>query len=204
MRKFLRAKKGSRTDQELLLAFRRSGRADHLAELYDRYLELSYGLCLRYLRDTAAAEDAVMEVFEALLEKVPRHDIQHFRPWLYSFVRNHCLTQLRAAGKSPLHRTTDDFMHSEPFVHPEEESPWEQRPETQAALSECIEALKDVQRQCIRLFYLKEHSYQEVATALQLELGRVRSHIQNGRRNLRICLEARLDPERNATKSIKS
>lgn len=203
MRRFLRAKKGSQTDTELLAAFRQSGRAELLAELYDRYLDLSYGLCLRYLKDSAAAEDAVMDIFEALLAKVSQHEIQHFRAWLYTFVRNHCLMQLRANGRSPLHRSDGDFMQSEPFVHPEEEQPWEQRAETQAALTDCIESLKAEQRQCIRLFYLEDRSYKEVADRLQLELGRVRSHIQNGRRNLRQCMEAKLDPEWNASKPIK-
>lgn len=202
MRKFLRVKKGSRTDQELLAAFRQSGQAELLAELYDRYLELNYGLCLRYLRSTTAAEDAVMEVFEALLEKVPQHDIHNFRSWLHTFVRNHCLMQLRAAGRSPLRNATDDFMQSEPFEHPEQERPWEQRAETQAALTDCIDALKDEQQQCIRLFYLEERSYKDIAAALQLDLGRVRSHIQNGRRNLKICMETKLDSE-VSTKSIK-
>ena len=203
MRQFLRVKKGSRTDQELLAAFRRSGKAEPLAELYDRYLELSYGLCLRYLRHTAAAEDAVMEVFEALLQKVPQHEIHNFRSWLYTFVRNHCLMDLRAAGRSPLRNATDDFMQSEPFEHPETERPWEQRAETQAALSDCIAALKAEQRQCIRLFYLEERSYKDIAEALQWELGQVRSHIQNGRRNLKSCMETKLDSGVSATKSIK-
>jgi RNA polymerase sigma-70 factor, ECF subfamily len=204
MRRFLRVKKGSQTDQELLAAFRQSGRAELLAELYDRYLELSYGLCLRYLRSPAAAEDATMEVFEVLLRKVPRHEIHNFRSWLHTFVRNHCLMELRANGKSPLRNATDDFMQSEPFVHPEEEQPWERRTETQAALSACIAALNEEQQRCIRLFYLDGYTYKEVAAAVQLELGRVRSHIQNGRRNLKICMEKQLKPKVPNPKSLKS
>jgi RNA polymerase sigma-70 factor (ECF subfamily) len=204
MRRFLRVKKGPRTDQELLAAFRQSGRAEPLAELYDRYLELSYGLCLRYLRTPAAAEDATMEVFEALLRKVPQHEIHNFRSWLHTFVRNHCLMQLRSEGRSPLHNATDDFMQSEPAVHPEEEQPWEQRAETRAALTDCIEALKAEQRRCIRLFYLEGYRYKEVAEALQLDLGRVRSHIQNGRRNLKSCMETKLKPEVPSTKSLNN
>ena len=57
------------------------------------------------------------------------------------------------------------------------------------ALKKCIEELKSEQKQCVTLFYLEEKCYQEIADELNFDLKKVKSHIQNGKRNLKICLE---------------
>jgi RNA polymerase sigma-70 factor (ECF subfamily) len=56
-------------------------------------------------------------------------------------------------------------------------------------LETCIEKLPDDQRTAIRLFYLENKSYKEIETATGMEWNKVRSYIQNGRRNLKICLQ---------------
>ena len=58
-------------------------------------------------------------------------------------------------------------------------------------LKECIERLKDEQKRCICLFYFEERSYKEISVALKLEEKKVKSFIQNGKRNLKICLEGK-------------
>ena len=176
------------TDAELLATFRSSGAADDLYPLYERHAELIYALALRYLGTPERAEDAGMEVWTVLLEKLPRHEVTNFRSWLQTTVRNHCLMQLRREKRSPLRQNGPDIMQSDHLLHLSGEEP-DATPDTRA-LYGCLKTLKEEQRRCVRLFYLGEgETYQSVAEKLHLSVGRVRSHLQNGRRNLKICLE---------------
>src|SRR4051794_34215245 len=92
-------KTGTSTDDELLNIYRKSGDVAVLGQLYERYMGLVYGVCLKYLKDEDGAKDAVMGIFEDLVEKVKKHDISIFRNWLYVLGRNYCLMQLRAGKK---------------------------------------------------------------------------------------------------------
>ena len=56
-------------------------------------------------------------------------------------------------------------------------------------LHECIAKLEEIQRKCVHLFYFKKMTYAEIAQQLNLEMGQVRSRIQNGRRNLKRCMD---------------
>jgi RNA polymerase sigma-70 factor (ECF subfamily) len=56
-------------------------------------------------------------------------------------------------------------------------------------LKECIEKLSDEQKQCIKLFYYKEKCYKEISDITKFDLKKVKSHIQNGKRNLKNCME---------------
>lgn len=70
------------------------------SELYRRYIPMVYGLCLKYLGNKADAEDAVMDLFEDVSQKIKQYEIQHFHTWLYSVARNHCLQRLRKGNKA--------------------------------------------------------------------------------------------------------
>jgi RNA polymerase sigma-70 factor (ECF subfamily) len=174
------------SDTELLDRFRSSGDNHWLGLLFGRYLELTYGVCLKYLRQEADAEDAVMGIFEELVKKVPEHDIREFRPWLYVLARNYCLMELRRRGRHPKREWEAGLVHSELVEHPVFEARENGRFEQ---LEHCLEQLGLPQQTCIRLFYLEGKSYKEIARLQNEALGRVRSHIQNGRRNLRNCME---------------
>lgn len=191
MIRFLRPKSNApESDEALLAAYRKGGDLEVLGRLYERYVELIYGVCLKYLKKEADAEDAVMAIFEQLVEKVKTHEVQNFRSWLYVLAKNHCLMQLR---KPQREFSEADFMHLDGEVHPAEE----ERPEEQEAqLRDCIGQLPEQQRATIELFYFEEKSYQEIAVLKKEELGKIRSFIQNGRRNLKICLEEKIETRR--------
>ncbi len=176
------------SDRELLELYRSSDQNAYLGQLYERYLELAYGICLKYLQDEQAAEDAVMGVFEELLTKVKQHDIREFDKWLHSVLRNYCLMQLRRNGRQKTESFDPAFMQSAEIEHPIPDTDIE---EDEAALRACIEQLPAQQKQCVSMFYMDGHSYKEIADALQEDLGKVRSNIQNGRRNLKICVEGK-------------
>jgi RNA polymerase sigma-70 factor (ECF subfamily) len=174
------------SDATLLAAYRAGEGVEALGRLYERYVELVYGVCLNYLKTEADAEDAVMAIFEQLMEKAKMHEVQHFRSWLYVLAKNHCLMQLR----KPQHEFSEpDFVQFEGVSHLEEEHSEEQ----EAQLRDCIEKLPTQQRSSIELFYFQEKSYQEIAALQKEDLGKIRSFIQNGRRNLKICMEEKVE-----------
>jgi RNA polymerase sigma factor (sigma-70 family) len=177
-------KPGTSTDDELLTIYRDSGDVAVLGQLYERYMPLIYGVCLKYLKDEEQAKDAVMGMFEELVIKVKQYDISVFRSWLYVLGRNYCLMQLRAGKKMEV-VALDDVMEFTPLLHPDDNN----REEAYKALERCIDNLTGAQKQSIDLFYLKEKCYKEVADLTGFSLNEVKSYIQNGKRNLKICLE---------------
>lgn len=173
-------------DQALITAYKSSSDLKVVTQLYQRYLDLLYGVCLKYLGEPETAKDAVMDLFEELAQKLLKHEVTHFKGWLYTLAKNHCLMKLRSTGKSrmqsfdPEHMQTADDLHLKDKIDREEQ--FDQ-------LSACIEALPPDQRTVIRLFYLENKCYKEIETATGMEWNKVRSHIQNGRRNLKICMQ---------------
>lgn len=155
--------------------------------LLQRYTLLLYGVCMKYLRHEEEAKDAVQQILLKVITEIGRHKVQYFKSWLYMVARNHCLMQLRAKGKPAVE--LQDGMTAE--AQPDQELNQEQRrrEQTLALLEASIVELNPDQRQCIILFYLEKKSYQEIATRTGFSLLQVKSHIQNGKRNLRLLLE---------------
>src|SRR4028119_913142 len=96
------------SDDDLLLHYRRTGAAEWLGWLLQRYTVLLLGVGMKYLKDKDAAHDAVQAVFLKALTHLPQGEIQNFKGWLYILTRNHCLQQLRdrhhLAGEEVLER----------------------------------------------------------------------------------------------------
>ena len=182
-------------DKVLLENYRSTGDLGVLGELYQRYMHLVFGLCLKYLQNREDAGDAVMQVFEKLITEIPRHDIQNFKSWLYVLAKNHCLMQIRSekTRDKKMDRWIKDQsanMEFYPDLHPIDKTD-----QDYPGLKECIEQLKREQRKCIELFYYQHKSYREIAGELGLEEKKVKSYLQNAKRNLKICLEERNDEE---------
>lgn len=182
-------KHSEKTDEELLRQFKVTGSLDTLGELYSRYMHLIYGVALKYLDSREEAKDVVMQIFEKLLVELAEQEIRNFKSWLYVLTKNHCLMQIRsqksATGRMQGYKIEQEFMESEQELHPidkEEHS-------LEDALKKCIEQLRNEQKQCIQLFYYEKRCYQEIAEELQIDEKKVKSHLQNGKRNLKICLE---------------
>jgi RNA polymerase sigma factor (sigma-70 family) len=173
-------------DNDLVLQFRQTGDIKLLGALYDRYLELVYGVCLKYLKETESAKDAVMEIFIQLGDKLNRHEVANFRSWLYSVAKNHCLMQLRSASKVKAVNFDEGIMQLQAEMHPPDgnEKEWQLD-----QLTKCMETLPADQKQIVSLFYLQEKCYKEIAEISGFEWNRVRSLVQNGRRNLKICMD---------------
>jgi RNA polymerase sigma factor (sigma-70 family) len=174
------------TDLQLVTAYRQSADMKILARLYQRYLDLLYGVCLKYLGERETARDAVMEIFEELLQKLLKHEVTHFKGWLYTLARNHCLMQLRSAGRVKVRPFDPELMQTADEWHLSDKMETEARLDQ---LSTCIDNLSAEQQTAVRLFYLENKCYKEIETITSLDFNKVRSLIQNGRRNLKICME---------------
>ena len=174
------------SDEELVARFRQSSDMEVLSTLFGRYLELVYGVCMKYLKDPVDAEDAVMDIYEQLPSKIHRHKIETFRSWLYVLVKNHCL-QIFRNRKREAEKTDDYVVHSGTLNHPVDE---ERHQQLQLRLRNCLENLQEMQRKCVERFYYEGRSYLEIAGELNIAKDRVRSHIQNGRRNLKNCMNS--------------
>ena len=179
-----------RTETELIKEFSASGDLELLGELYSDYMHLVYGVSLKYLKNREAAMDAVMQIFEKLIAEIPKQRIDNFRSWLHVVTKNFCLMQLRsekAEGKRFTDWTIDpgNFMEKETYLHPiDREDSGDDK-----ELADCIEKLKDEQKECIRQFYYEDRCYSEIAMNLGIDEKKVKSHLQNGKRNLKICME---------------
>jgi RNA polymerase sigma-70 factor (ECF subfamily) len=183
-------KKVLHSDEELLKEFTLSGDLEMLGELYSGYMHLVYGVCLKYLKDRDESKDAVMQIFEKLIIEVPKQKIENFRSWLHVVTKNYCLMHLRSQKSNNEKykdwiNDTSVFMESVSVLHPIDETP----PDMEKDLTDCIERLKDVQKACIRQFYYENRCYSEIANNIGLDEKKVKSYLQNAKRNLKICLE---------------
>lgn len=183
----------SQSDHELVLLYRQSGDLKVLGELYQRYMELVYGVCLKYLKETEQAQDAVMQLFEELVTKLKKHEVENFRGWLHQVAKNHCLMQLRSPKNirtveiSPLLMQNEDDVHLNGVMS--DKTAMEEKEENFKTLEKCIDSLSDEQRMMIKLFYLEGKCYNEIVEITGHEWNYVRSAIQNGRRNLKLCMD---------------
>lgn len=187
--------KNTKTDSELLAEFKSSGSVDVLTDLYLRYSHLVLGVCYKYLKDSEQSKDMAMQVFEKLIVKLPQFEVSNFSSWLHSLVRNECLMELRKKQLtvSSIGLPDDDEKDSGSVMelhladHPREDDGLEG---DLTKLENCIERLNDEQRLCVQLFFIQEKCYKEISDESGYDLKKVKSYIQNGKRNLKICMES--------------
>jgi len=173
-------------DEQLFLEVKRTGQQEMLATLFLLYSDLLYGVCLKYLEDAEEAKDAVMNIYQELLRKVPLHEIQHFKSWVYVLTKNFCLMQLRKTKKNITVNLDQQAVQSEDFSHLDDVMDQE---ETFNRLEDCMNKLSGDQEKTIRMFYYENKCYNEITENTGLDWNKVRSLIQNGRRNLKNCME---------------
>lgn len=172
------------SDEELVLNYRNEGSGEIIGEIYKRYGHLVMGTCMKYLKNRADAEDMTMTLFEKLPHKLGNHTIERFKSWLYMVTKNECLMLLRKKGHLSSELTKELEAKDELHAVEAKEVQYE-------LLEEAIKGLKEEQRKCIELFYIESKSYQEITSLLQLDTKKVKSAIQNGKRNLKLILENR-------------
>lgn len=173
------------SDEQLLKRYRETEDLAVLGELFQAHSSMVYYVCQRYLQDSERSKDAVMQIFEELIIKVNKQEINKFASWLYVLSRNYCLMQLRS-GKKMQYVSFDDVVEFPAVLHQGDD---EDKERTLTALELCVEKLPEKQKQSISLFFLNEKCYKEIVDFTGYSLNDVKSYIQNGKRNLKICMD---------------
>ena len=173
-------------DKELVELYRNSGDMTVLGELYQRYMDLVYGVCLKYYKDTEQAKDSVMQIFEELVQKLKKHEVDNFRGWLHQLAKNHCLMQLRTPRNLKTVEFKPELVQNEENVHLNGVL---EKEENFKKLEYCMGTLIPEQQAVIKLFYLEGKCYNEIVELTGQDWNQVRSFIQNGRRNLKNCMD---------------
>lgn len=183
------------TDQELLEQFHASHQNEWLGILLQRYTLLLLGVCMKYLRDEEEAKDSVQQIFLKVIQELHKYKVDYFKSWLYMVAKNHCLMKLRERQGKMTVEITDRLDSKQ-----ETETDLNHLRQNDLTLDLMNEALKELgpeQQQCVTLFYLQKKSYQEISDQTGFSMLQVKSYIQNGKRNLRILIEKKLEQQNN-------
>lgn len=174
-------------EAERLAEYRRNGDVALLGALYEPYMDMVFGICFKYLREEEECKDAVMQIFEKLVSDLRQHDVSNFKSWLHSVARNHCLMKLRVSRVAIGQGSQDDQIQELEAVSDDEVFMLDGQLD---ALDGCLQKLVNEQRVSIELFYLQNKCYRDIVGETGFEIGKVKSYIQNGKRNLKICMES--------------
>lgn len=171
-------------DEELVEVLVKNSDKRALEELYLRYGHLVFGLCMKYLKHRENAEDLTSQLFIKLPEKLQGSTIQSFKSWLYTVTKNECLMLLRKKTINTVEANEERIYSENDGLHEKlnQELKYEE-------LENAIDSLSEEQSIVIKAFYLKQQSYKLISENYNLPIKKVKSAIQNGKRNLRIILE---------------
>jgi RNA polymerase sigma-70 factor (ECF subfamily) len=179
------------TDEELLILFHHTADHKFFSELFSRYADLTYRACLKYLKDIDASKDQVMYIFEQLFDKCKCQALRldSFKSWLFICIRNECTSYLRFRSR---HRNREEaytcYYHS---LHPHDIIRIHASGENSISPQKIYRALNQLppaQQQCLQYFFFEKKSYRAIAQTMGVQLKEVKSHIQNGKRNMRKLL----------------
>ena len=146
-------------------------------------------LCFAMLENRASAEDTAQEVFLRIWRALGAFRGEaSLSTWVYAITRNACLTAIERMKTAAAESLADPDIMRKAETKEFERAPRESRADVQGWLAE----LPESQRQALTLFYLEERSYKEVAAALGVPMGTVKTWICRGRRAL---VERRLQAE---------
>ena len=175
------------TDEELLAALYQTKDNRLLGILLQRYTLLLLGVCMKYLKDEAEAKDCVQQVFLKAVTYIPTHTVTNFKSWIYTVAKNQCFMVLRTRKSMPETTLLPELLEDE-LVNNDDRN----KETVLQTMEHAIEELPFGQKECIQMFYLKKMSYNDIVNQSSFSLLQVKSHIQNGKRNLKSLVEKRL------------
>jgi RNA polymerase sigma-70 factor (ECF subfamily) len=182
-----RKKYSSLSDEDLILLYKKEKSNLIMDNIYKRYGHLLLAIAIKYIRNREEAQDIVMNLFEKLGDKIAKHDIQNFKSWLHSTLKNECLMHLRKMKK--INSTTTIENLENVVSESDSEEFYQTKEKVFNQLESSLAELKNEQRKSVELFYLENKSYVEIAEILNISLNNVKSAIQNGKRMLKLKME---------------
>ena len=179
-------KKNKSEDDEIISLYKETGDNLYVGILFERYSHLAFGVCMKYLKNEEEAKDSVQQVFLKAITELQKYKVEYFKSWIYMVAKNHCLMILRdRQGKIPAELTDRMTIQTEE----KEKAEFIKQDITLDLMSDSLKELNTEQQQCVTLFYLEKKSYQEIADQSNFTVLQVKSHIQNGKRNLKIIMD---------------
>ncbi len=182
-----RKKYSSLSDEDLILLYKKEKSNLIMDNIYKRYGHLLLAIAIKYIRNREEAQDIVMNLFEKLGDKIAKHDIQNFKSWLHSTLKNECLMHLRKTKKINSTATIENLENI--VSESDSEEFYQTKEKVFNQLESSLAELKNEQRKSVELFYLENKSYVEIAEILNISLNNVKSAIQNGKRMLKLKME---------------
>src|SRR6186713_101153 len=179
------------SDHELLEKFYSDHDNQWLGIVLQRYTLLLLGVCMKYLKNEDDAKDSVQQIFLKVIEELQRYKVEYFKSWLYMVAKNHCLMKLRGRQSKIPVELTENMTAAQ-----EETTDWQEMVQNDWTLETMETSLKELnpeQQHCVTLFYLEKKSYREISDITGFTSLQVKSYIQNGKRNLRILIEKKLN-----------
>ena len=178
------------SDQELLDRFYADHDNQWLGILLERYTLLLLGVCMKYLKNEEQARDSVQQIFLKVITELKKYRVQYFKSWVYMVAKNHCLMQLRVKpGKNTVE--VKDSIAAE--IDETDKESLLLNEKTYEYMGEALKELNADQQLCVTLFYIEKKSYQQITEQTGYSMMQVKSHIQNGKRNMRILIEKKMN-----------
>ena len=189
-----RARDYSDFPDEALLALAAREDEEALAQLYDRYSRVAYGLALRIVRDQALAEDAVQEAFVTLWRSAGSFRAEKAKPstWILTLVHRRAVDVVRREERRRAAPLVDGMEEPDERALPADEEI--ELNDRRRLVQEALRQLPDDQREALELAYYGGLTQSELAERLSVPLGTIKSRMFTGLRRLRDLLaEAGLD-----------
>ena len=178
------------TDQQLLDRYYAEQNNQLLGVLLERYTMLLLGVCMKYLKNEEEAKDAVQQIFLKVITELQKYKVDYFKSWLYMVARNHCLMKLRDKSGRLIKEIQD---HMPIAAETTDAVTFQEKEAILNHIGDSLEELTEEQKTCVTLFYLQKKSYNEIASVTGFTLMQVKSYIQNGKRNLKILVERKMN-----------
>ncbi len=165
----------SQQDEAALIARIRAGDGSAMAELYDRYSGIVYGVALRVLGSTASAEDLLQEVFLQLWRNPQAFDPDRGRlaPWLAVIARNRSIDMLR---RRPMEEDIDELPISTGINLEDEAGERMAIDKVRGVLAQ----LPQEQRKTLEMAFFEGMTHTEISAKLGEPLGTVKTRIRSG------------------------
>jgi len=173
------------TDAELLQNFYKDHDNKWLGILLPRYTLLLLGVCMKYLKNEEDARDCVQQIFLKVINELHKYKVDYFKSWIYMIAKNHCLMKLRGNKNVSVELNEKTIPAEEGQI---DKTDLIEKETLLAKMQQAIKQLNREQQECVNLFYLQKKSYSEVSEITGFTMLQVKSHLQNGKRKLKLLM----------------
>ena len=164
-------------DRELINSFTSSNDRMALNELFKRYTHLVASIALGILKEEEKAKNAVVNIFKSIMIDLKKNDIRNFNAWVYNVTKRHCFKVKNMENGFEYRDDFDEILEKDLLLQKHSE-----------ILKNSILQINIHQKTCIDFFYFQGLSYSEITEETGLSIEEVKSHIQNGKKNIKLLI----------------